>query len=167
MKRKNLDIKLLLLVKESNNKKFFITFIGYSALFLLILAVLSILFAPFLSEEVLGNFIPNMWIRILLWMMTVTASSSLMWQSYSELLHFPDESNEKAMWLQILSLGVFGIAFVLPMFNIDYIGEGFGQIFSHHLYYMITLGILVGYLFWYARNFKKIKEIIGEGSRII
>ena len=71
------------------------------------------------------------------------------------------------MWFQILSLGVFGVAFVLPMFNIDYVGEGFGQIFSHHLFYMVTLGPLVGYVSWKSKKFKKIKEIVGETNRIM
>lgn len=167
MKKIGLDEKFLLFVKTNNIKKFFITFIGYSFLLFVILSMLTVLFAPFLSDKASGNFILNMWIRIFLWMMIVPASSSLMWQSYSELLHFPDKSNEKAMWLQILSLGVFGIAFILPMFNIDYAGEGFGDIFSHHLFYMLTLGILGGYVSWNAKNFNKIKEIVGDVNRIM
>jgi hypothetical protein len=167
MKKKGLDEKFLFLVKENNNKKFFTLFIGYSALLFVVLAVISVLFAPFLGDEAISNFVPNMFIRIFLLMMAVTASSSLMWQSYSELMKFPDNTNDKAMWLQILSLGVFGIAFILPMFNIDYVGESFGRIISHHIYYMITLGILVGYLSWNSKNFNKIKEIVGDTNRIL
>lgn len=167
MKKKGLDEKFLLLTKGNENKKFYVLFVSYSALLFLVLAIISILFAPLLSEEALGNFVPNMWIRILLWMMSVTASSSLMWQSYNELLHYPEKSNEKAMWLHILSLGVFGIAFIFPMFNIDYVGEGFGEILSEHLFYMLTLGILGGYVSWNAKNFTKIKEIVGDTNRIL
>ena len=160
MIKKGFDEKFLLLTKENNNKKFFTLFIGYSALFFLVFIVISVLFAPFLSDEALGHFVPNMFIRIFLWMMTVTISSSFMWQSYKELMKYPDKSNEKAMWFYILSTGVFGIAFVLPMFNIDYVGESFGQIFSHHLFNMVTLGPLGGYVAWNGRNFDHLNKII-------
>ncbi|MDA3885422.1 MAG: hypothetical protein PF638_07515 [Candidatus Delongbacteria bacterium] len=167
MKKISFDEKFLLLTKENDSKRFFTSFIGYSALFFVVLAVISVLFAPFLGDEALGNFVPNMFIKIFLGMIAAITSSGFLWQSHSELLHYPDKSNEKAMWLQILSLGVFGIAFVLPMFNIDYVGESFGQIFSHHLFNMLTLGPLVGYISWKSKDFKKIKEIVGDTNRIM
>ncbi|MCK5760077.1 MAG: hypothetical protein KAH33_02205 [Candidatus Delongbacteria bacterium] len=167
MLKLDLDEKFSLYAKEGNNIKFFGTFIGYSLLVFFVLSILSIILAPFLGTEAMDNFVQNMWIRILFWMMTVTISSSFMWQSYSELMKFPDKENEKSMWFHILSVGVFGVAFILPMFNTDYVGESFGQIFAHHLFYMITLGILAGYISWGGRNFERLKEIFGERNKIL
>ena len=163
----NLDEKFSIYAKENNNIKFFGTFVGYSLLVFFTMSILSVILAPFLGTEAMDNFVQNMWIRILLWMMTVTISSSFMWQSYSELMKFPDRENEKSMWFHILSVGVFGIAFYMPMFNTDYVGESFGQILARHLFSMITLGLLAGYISWGGRNFERLKEIFGERNKIL
>jgi hypothetical protein len=160
MSKTSLNEKLLLDVKADDKKKF----VKDQSPLLLSLFALGLIFRiaySYFENEASSALMFNLLISFIILSVTFSASIPLYWKANKELIKFPDKKNKKAMWLVIISQGMLqGV--LLPAVMTDYSMNPISRIIFKHVFFLIFLGLITGYMAWDGWKTERIKELVDK-----
>jgi hypothetical protein len=145
MNKTPLNERILLSVKADDKKKF----VKDQSALLTTLFAFGLIFRvaySYFENEATSKMTFNLIICAIVVLLAFFASLPLMWKANKELLKLPDKNNKKAMWLTILSHGMLQQGVWLPAVMTDYYGYPITKIIFKHIFFLIFMGLLSGYL---------------------